>query len=79
MARNRVYGTTTDGYVITGDSIAWESTDMDENVYYQRYEDNATDVLYLRKIDQTGGILKIYEGKDTWANRTTATYTALKP
>lgn len=75
----QVYGTTTTGIPITSDSIAWESTDMDENVYYQRYEDNATDKIYLRKVDQTGGILKIYDAIDTWAKRTSTTYTALKP
>jgi len=75
----QVYGTTTTGIPITSDSIPWETTDMDENVYYQRFEDNDSDSIYLRKVDQTGNILKVYHAKDTWANRATASYVAITP
>ena len=78
MGSSRVIATTTTGVPIRDDESAFQTTDMTENIYYQRYENNDSHSIYIRKFDQTDGGLTIYYAYGIWANRASLTYTAFK-
>lgn len=73
---SRVIGTRTTNEPIFDDSTPFQATDTTQTIYYMRFEDNDTDKIYLQKVDNTDGT-KIYHAIDTWAKRTTTTYTAI--
>ena len=46
-------------------------------VTYIRWQSSSTDDIFIKKISVSGDITTIEYAYDTWANRATATYTAI--